>query len=136
VGNFGGAARFDYRAYGHTVNTAARLEGVNKYLGTCICVAEATAARCGGIAMRPVGELVVKGKQESILVFVPAEIDARSQAPAKLYQEVYGALAAGEDVSGQIEALRETYPDDPLLRLHGARLARGERGVRIVMTEK
>ena len=136
VGNFGGAARFDYTAYGDTVNTAARLEGVNKYLGTRICISETTAARCDGIAMRTVGDLVVKGKQEAIRVFVPAEVDADRQAPAELYEAVFGALAAGHDVSQQIETLLVSYPDDPLLRLHAARLARGERGVRIVMTEK
>jgi len=38
VGNFGGSRFFDYSAYGDTINTAARLEAANKFLGTRICV--------------------------------------------------------------------------------------------------
>ena len=34
VGNFGGSTMFDYRALGDPVNTVARLESVNKHLGT------------------------------------------------------------------------------------------------------
>ena len=43
VGNFGGSRFFDYTAYGDTINTAARLEAANKYLGTRICVSAAVA---------------------------------------------------------------------------------------------
>ncbi|NIV76043.1 MAG: adenylate/guanylate cyclase domain-containing response regulator, partial [Gammaproteobacteria bacterium] len=38
VGNFGGELFFDYTAHGDAINTAARLEAVNKRLGTRICV--------------------------------------------------------------------------------------------------
>src|SRR5215213_9641577 len=37
VGNFGGSRFFEYTAYGDTINVAARLESVNKQLGTSIC---------------------------------------------------------------------------------------------------
>src|SRR5690606_37198933 len=46
VGNFGGQVIFDYRALGDPVNTAARLESVNKQLGTRLCVSEATLKAC------------------------------------------------------------------------------------------
>src|ERR1700737_3689247 len=38
VGNFGGSRFFDYTAYGDTINTAARLEAANKFLGTPLCL--------------------------------------------------------------------------------------------------
>src|SRR5579859_4387933 len=43
VGNFGGSRFFDYTAYGDTINTAARLEAANKFLGTRICVSAIVA---------------------------------------------------------------------------------------------
>src|ERR1700739_4801810 len=43
VGNFGGQRFFDYTAYGDTINTAARLESANKFLGTRICVSASVA---------------------------------------------------------------------------------------------
>ena len=45
VGNFGGSRFFDYTAYGETINTAARLEDANKFLGTRICVSATLAER-------------------------------------------------------------------------------------------
>ena len=62
VGNFGGSTIFDYRALGDPVNTASRLESVNKHLGTRVCVSEATLAGCTGVVTRPVGRLVLIGK--------------------------------------------------------------------------
>ena len=46
VGNFGGSRMFDYTAYGDAVNTAARLESINKQLGTNICVSSKTIEQC------------------------------------------------------------------------------------------
>ena len=48
VGNFGSHARFTYTASGDAVNTAARLEGINKYFGTRLCVSGVTKAACHG----------------------------------------------------------------------------------------
>ena len=71
VGNFGGANRFDYSATGDAINTAARLESVNKQIGTRVCVSGTTIEHCHGVPCRPVGELVLKGKSESVAAFEP-----------------------------------------------------------------
>ena len=71
VGNFGGGRLFDYTAYGDTINAAARLEAVNKQLGTRICVSAAAAERADGFCGRPVGDLVLQR---------PERADARVRA--------------------------------------------------------
>jgi len=55
VGNFGGDTFFDYTAHGDVINTAARLESANKYLGTTACASRDTKSECKGVAFRPIG---------------------------------------------------------------------------------
>ncbi len=62
VGNMGGDVLFNYCAHGDAINTAARLETVNKHLGTRICISGDTVSRCTHFTGRPVGSLVLKGK--------------------------------------------------------------------------
>lgn len=125
VGNFGGSTLFDYRALGDAVNTASRLESVNKHLGTHICVSEACLAGCGEVQSRPIGALVLKGKQQALRVYEPftAERAARSAALLADYQAAWALLAA-------------RYPDDGLIAFQLRRLQAGEQGERIVMSEK
>lgn len=138
VGNFGGRAIFDYRALGDAVNTAARLEGVNKHLGTRICVSGVTLADAGPVPARPVGRLVLKGKTQDLPVFEPlSEAVPGPYAPLAEYQAAYAALAADAlEAPDRFADLRARYPQDPLVRLHHGRLARGERGDCIVLDAK
>ena len=66
VGNFGGGRLFDYTAYGDTINAAARLEAVNKQLGTRICVSAVAAERAPGFIGRPVGDLRLRGRTRAV----------------------------------------------------------------------
>lgn len=144
VGNFGGAHMFDYRALGDPVNTAARLESVNKHLGTLFCMSEAVYVGCTGVEARPVGRLVLKGKKQPLMVYEPVvDGDEKTRAPLAEYKEAYALLAAqrlnGLDVTDGLHAftmLAATYPQDPLVRLHIDRLQRGESGDEVVMVDK
>jgi adenylate cyclase len=138
VGNFGGSAIFDYRALGDPVNTAARLESVNKYLGTRICVSEATLSACGPFDVRPVGRLVLKGKRMALQVFEPLpDPMPPGYAPAAPYQIAYQAVRSRDAGATELfNRLREAYPSDPLVVLYCARLAQDETGDEIVFSAK
>jgi adenylate cyclase len=138
VGNFGGSNMFDYRALGDAVNTAARLESVNKHLGTTVCVSEATLSGCSGVAVRPVGRLVLKGKSEALMVFEPlATAQGVSLTQDAEYEAAFNLLRdKNPQALDAFEQLARQRPDDPLVALHLGRLHAGEQGDLIVMDEK
>lgn len=137
VGNFGGAARIDYTAMGDTVNTAARLEGANKFFGTRVLVSGPAAAGAPGAALRPVGELVFKGKSEPVPVFTPVTEVTAAETRTARYALAYESLKAGEEgAPAAFQSLAAEDPEDGLVAFHLRRLARGERGVTIKLEEK
>ncbi len=140
VGNFGGSTIFDYRALGDPVNTASRLEAVNKHLGTKVCVSEATLSGCTGVVTRPVGRLVLKGKSVPLTVFQPIHDGLEFEgAPAEDpdYAAAYALMT--DDPAAALLAFRQLAadrPTDPLVQLHLRRLEDKQTGDLIVMTEK
>ncbi|MFQ5765322.1 MAG: adenylate/guanylate cyclase domain-containing protein, partial [Rhodospirillales bacterium] len=137
IGNFGGSEFFDYTAHGDMVNTAARLESVNKHLGTRVCISGVTAAQCPGMAFRPVGALVLKGKKEGLEVFEPLA-DGEADSPAvAAYREAFEMMQRSDPGAiGRFREVLKMNPDDPLARLHVRRLENGATGATIVMEEK
>jgi class 3 adenylate cyclase/CHASE2 domain-containing sensor protein len=137
IGNFGSHARFTYTASGDAVNTAARLEGINKYLGTRLCVSGATRALCKGIGFRSVASAVLKGKSEALELWEPLHDTAVSSEFLSAYEAAYDRLRRGQpEAVTMFAALLETQPDDPCVLLHVERMRQGMTGVDMVMTEK
>jgi adenylate cyclase len=140
VGNFGGSTMFDYRALGDVVNTAARLESVNKHLGTLICVSEATLSGSPGIIARPVGSLILKGKSRSLMVYEPimaSEKEKREPERDLAYEAAFGLLKqCSPGAEEAFEQLARERPEDPLVLFHLARLRTGKKGDTIVLDEK
>ncbi len=136
VGNFGGQRRFDYTAHGDAINTAARLEGANKFLGTGICISETTVEQCQTHRFRPIGGLRLKGKGQVVNTFEPIR-GAMCDAAVANYAAAFELLAAEQpEAHGAFEVLVEALPNDPLVALHWGRLSHGEAGANITMAGK
>ena len=132
VGNFGGEDYFDYTAHGDAINTAARLESINKQLGTRICVSDETVSRTTSFYGRPAGIMVLRGKSKETKLF---EAVSKAEIPEDRlgqYCECYRNMENEE--AAALDGFREycaRYPDDGLARFHLDRLKGGQSGSRI-----
>lgn len=138
VGNFGGSTMFDYRALGDPVNTAARLEGANKYLGTTVCVSQATLDGVPDAVTRPIGRLLVKGKTQALRVHEPlAATELASAARDAAYDAAYALLQQGSPGALlAFEQLARERTSDTLVAFHLARLRAGAADDQIKLDEK
>lgn len=109
VGNFGGASRIQYTALGDAMNTAARLEGANKYLKSDILVSGAIARMAPDFTYRPLGWITLSGVGEPIEVLEPVQ-----GARADYAGEIAAAMQAG-DAPARLAQLAASHDDDPAL---------------------
>jgi class 3 adenylate cyclase len=132
VGNFGGDRFFDYTAHGDTMNTVARLEAANKQLGTRICVSAAVAGGADRFQGRPIGELMLRGRNEPLRAYEPLSVAVFQRAVTDQYLQAYAQLEA-QDVGAMpaFAALVALNADDALAGYHLRRLLNGAKGVRI-----
>jgi adenylate cyclase len=68
LGNIGAGKHFEYRPVGDIVNTASRLEGLNKHLGSQMLVSQDALGLGMDVSARSVGCFVFKGKSNPVHV--------------------------------------------------------------------
>jgi adenylate cyclase len=68
LGHVGAQDHYEYRAVGDIVNTATRIEGLNKYLGTRILASGTVLEGLSGFLTRDVGTFQLKGKSRAIKI--------------------------------------------------------------------
>jgi adenylate cyclase len=136
VGNFGSGRFFDYTAYGDTINTAARLEAANKFLGTRICVSAAVADVAEAFRGRPVGDLMLRGRSEPLRAYQPLAAAAFEGPSTAQYCDAFAKLKV-EDTSAMpaFAALVGAHADDTLAGFHLRRLLNGAKGARIQLEQ-
>ncbi|HUL82450.1 MAG TPA: adenylate/guanylate cyclase domain-containing protein [Gammaproteobacteria bacterium] len=130
LGDVGPQQRVGYRAIGDIVNTATRLEGLNKLLGTRVLVSDATLAGTTELAARDVGSFLLRGKTTAVRVheLLGSDVAARRELvdrfPAAL--ELF-ANARWPEAARAFAALRNAFPDDGPTAFYAARSAAYEK---------
>lgn len=133
LGNFGAAGHYEYRPVGDIVNTATRLEGLNKLLGTTILVSAEALEGVDDMPGRYLGDFIFVGKTHPVSVYEPwtgedielnealaefrhgrfeavvrilAERSDRGDPVARFYLSICRELGAGPPPDGWVGAVR------------------------------
>jgi adenylate cyclase len=116
LGIVGGAGRYASTIVGDVANTASRIEGLNKQLGTRLLASEEALDQVTGFVLRPLGEFLLAGKSEPIRVseVLGALGDPRRAALASAFAEAFDAFQshAWDESVRMLEILLRSYPHD------------------------
>lgn len=118
LGNVGARQHYEYRAVGDIVNTANRIQGVNKFLGTRLLVSEEVVMGLEDFLLRPLGWFILPGKSQAInLQELVAHREASHEAQQRLCEKFRQALlvyASGDLKAAcrQFQMIRNDFPED------------------------
>ena len=68
IGSIGAVDHYEYRPVGDIVNTASRMESLNKYLGTQTLVSDQVLYLLDGFMTRGLGEFLLFGKSNAVVI--------------------------------------------------------------------
>jgi adenylate cyclase len=124
VGHSGGGGHFVYSIVGDCANTASRIEGLNKHIGTQILATESLIENIDNLLTRPVGDFVFVGKTEPLTI---VEILSLSNEATAKQNELCERFATGFDLfmhaewkkaSKQFTSILKDFPHDGAARFY------------------
>ncbi len=98
LGSVGADGHLEYRAVGDIINSATRIQGLNKRLKTRVLVSKEVVALAAGFASRALGEFQLEGKKASLEVYEllqPAEEPCRSRDRDRVFAAGLAAFRSG-----------------------------------------
>ncbi len=99
LGNIGAGEHYEYGVTGDTVNTASRMDGLNKFLGTQILVSEEVIHGLDGFLIREAGSFLLKGKSQPLVVYElkcdMEECEEMQKRACAVFAQALGAFRAG-----------------------------------------
>jgi adenylate cyclase len=129
LGQVGAGQHYEYRAVGDIVNTASRLQALNKQLGTRVLVSEAAIEGLHDVVARPLGAFILAGKTASVRICELLGIGAAGapqRAEWTLFAEALGRYRAGDlpDAARRFEQVLNLAPNDGPARFYLGRCRR------------
>jgi adenylate cyclase len=118
LGNIGAIDHYEYRPVGDIVNTASRIEGMNKYLGTRILLSGEIMDNLNGFLTREIGTFLLAGKSQPVTVH---ELICREEESSSRQKGLSSAFAAAlkafksrswQEASEKFRALINDYDKD------------------------
>ena len=94
VGNVGGKGHFAWSVVGDIPNTASRIEGLNKHLGTYMLASQDVVGDLDGLLTRRVGRFQMAGKADALDIHeVVARRSEATPSQLRLVHTVRGGIA-------------------------------------------
>lgn len=120
LGNIGAGDHYEYGPTGDTVNTASRMDGLNKYLGTEVLASAEIVEQLDGLLSREVGKFMLKGKAQPItvheLIGNLADADDSQKSSAEIFADALSAFRgqSWEEAKGRfLRCIEHSQVDGP-----------------------
>jgi adenylate cyclase len=124
VGHSGGGGHFVYSIVGDCANTASRIEGLNKQIGTAILATEPVIEGLDNLLIRPVGHFVFVGKTEPLpivqILSLSTEATAQQNELCERFTTGFDLFMRAEwkKASKEFKSILKTFPHDGPARFY------------------